>query len=360
MSSPRLIVDLDALAANWQRLGAAASAAGCAESGAVVKANAYGLGVEPVARALVSLGCRRFFVATLREGEALCEILPSATHCEVHVLSGPTDPTAATTMARAGLMPTLNDPHQLDLWKPHRHRPSAIHIDTGMNRLGFPYESLDPAAFQGFEVALVMSHLACADTPDHPLNAIQRRRCERVAQMFQAVPTSFANSAVACTGDLAAASQGRDVARLGIGLYGGNPLTDQPSPVTAVATLDAPILSTRRATKGETIGYGATHTLTQATTLAVIAAGYADGIPRALGGRGAVSCHGRRLPILGRISMDMLTIDATAAADAMQAGDRVELFGRNVSLDEAAALAHTIPYELLVRVGPRVERHYLP
>jgi len=359
MSSPRLTVDLGALASNWQRLGAAASAAGCAESGAVVKANAYGLGVEPVARTLASLGCRRFFVATLPEGEALREILPSAPYCEVHVLSGPTDPATASKMASAGLIPSLNDPHQLELWKPHRHRPAAIHIDTGMNRLGFPFGSVDRATFQGFEIALVMSHLACADTPDHPLNAIQRARCERIAKMFQGIPTSFTNSAAACTDNLAAASQGRDIARLGIGLYGGNPLTDQPGPVTAVATLDAPILSIRHATGGETIGYGATHTLTQATTLAVIGAGYADGIPRTLGGRGTVSCRGHRLPILGRISMDTLTINATPIATAIHPGERAELFGRNVPLDEAADLASTIPYELLVRVGPRVERRYL-
>ena len=363
MSTPRLTVDLEALAANWHGLQAAAARAGCAESGAVVKANAYGLGLDPVARTLAAIGCRRFFVATLDEGMALREVFAGDTAATVHVLSGPTDPASASTMASAGLIPTLNDAHQLALWEPHRRHAAAIHIDTGMNRLGFPFESLDPAAFQGFEIGLAMSHLACADTPDHPLNAIQRTRCERIARMFPSTPTSFANSAAACTGVLAAASHGRDVARLGIGLYGGNPLTGQPSPAAPVATLDAPVLSMRRAGKGETIGYGATHTVAESTTLAVIGAGYADGIPRSLSGRGVVSWRGHRLPILGRISMDMLTIDATLAtdaADALHAGDRVELFGGNVSLDEAAALAHTIPYELLVRVGPRVERRYLP
>ena len=375
MSTPRLTVDLEALAANWHGLQAAAARAGCAESGAVVKANAYGLGIDPVARTLAAIGCRRFFVATLDEGMALREALAGDTAATVHVLSGPTDPTSASTMASAGLVPTLNDAHQLALWEPHRRHAAAIHIDTGMNRLGFPFESLDPATFQGLEISLAMSHLACADTPDHPLNAIQRTRCARIARMFPDTPTSFANSAAACTGVLAAASHGRDVARLGIGLYGGNPLTGQPSPAAPVATLDAPVLSIRRAGKGETIGYGATHTVAEPTTLAVVGAGYADGIPRSLSGRGAVSWRGHRLPILGRISMDMLTIDATLAtdatdatlatdaadaADALHAGDRVELFGRNVSLDEAAALAHTIPYELLARVGQRVERRYLP
>ena len=359
MSAPHLTVDLNALATNWRTLQAAATRAGCAESGAVVKANAYGLGIEPVARTLASLGCRRFFVATLAEGEALREILPNTPPCEIHILSGPTDTTAAATMASTGLIPALNDPYQLDLWKPHRHHPAAIHIDTGMNRLGFPYESLNPAIFQGLEITLVMSHLACADTPDHPLNALQHTRCDHLARMFPSTPTSFTNSAAAVTGALATATQARDIARLGIGLYGGNPLTNQPSPVKPVATLDAPILSTRHATKGETIGYGATHTLTQATTLAVIAAGYADGIPRTLGGRGSVFRDDHRLPILGRISMDTLTIDATAVADTLHPGDRVEIFGRNISLDEAATLASTIPYELLVRVGPRVERRYL-
>ena len=358
MSSPRLTIDLGALAANWRHLEAAAAATGCAESGAVVKANAYGLGVEAVARTLASLGCRRFFVATLPEGEALRDLLPRATSCEIHVLSGPTDTATATKMASAGLIPVLNDAHQLELWKPHRHRPAAIHIDTGMNRLGFPFERLDPALFHGFEIALAMSHLACADTPDHPLNAIQRARCEDIARMFQGVPTSFSNSAAACTGNLAVASQGRDIARLGIGLYGGNPLAGQPSPVAPVATLDAPVLSVRHAPKGATIGYGATHTLAEATTLAVIAAGYADGIARALSNRGGVVCNGHRLPMLGRISMDTFTVDVTAAGTIGQ-GDRAELFGRNISVDEVAALARTIPYELLVRIGPRVERRYV-
>ena len=360
MTTPHLTVDLDALATNWRALQAAAARAGCAESGAVVKANAYGLGIEPVARTLASLGCRRFFVATLGEGEALREILSNTPPCEIHILSGPAGPTTAATMASTGLIPALNDPHQLDLWKPHRHHPAAIHIDTGMNRLGFPYESLDPAIFQGFEITLVMSHLACADTPDHPLNALQRTRCEHLARMFPSTPTSFANSAAAVTGTLATATQGRDIARLGIGLYGGNPLTNLPSPVSPVATLDAPILSIRHAQKGETIGYGATHTLPEPTTLAVLAAGYADGIPRTLGDRGTVFCHGHHLPILGRISMDTLTINATPIAETLQPGDRAELFGANIPLDETATQAGTIPYELLVRIGPRVERRYLP
>ena len=359
MSAPHLTVDLDALATNWRSLEAAATRAGCAESGAVVKANAYGLGIEAVARTLASLGCRRFFVATLGEGEALREVLPDTLPCEIHVLSGPIDPTTASAMASTGLIPALNDPHQLDLWQPHRHHPAAIHIDTGMNRLGFSYESLDPSTFQDFEVTLVMSHLACADTPGHPLNSIQRTRCEHLARMFPSTPTSFANSAAAVTGILATATQGRDIARLGIGLYGGNPLTDLASPVIPVATLDAPILSIRHAPKGETIGYGATHTLPEPTTLAVIAAGYADGIPRTLGGRGAVFCHGHRLPILGRISMDTLTINATPITTTLHPGDRAELFGPNIPLDETAAQANTIPYELLVRIGPRVERRHV-
>lgn len=358
MSSPRLTVDLDALAANWHHLNAAAARAGCAESAAVVKANAYGLGLEPIARTLAAIGCRRFFVATVQEGVALREILaPDAS--TIHVLSGPTDPAAATAIATAGLIPTLNDPHQLDLWKPHRHLPAAVHIDTGMNRLGFPFDSLDPTAFGDAHIVLVMSHLACADTPEHALNAVQRERCKKLAEMFPNVPTSFANSAAASTGVLAGTTQGRDIARLGIGLYGGNPLTNRPSPVTPVATLDAAVLSIRHAAQGETIGYGATHALAERTVLATVAAGYADGIPRSLSGRGIVHCKGHRLPILGRISMDMLTINATAIAETIAPGDRAELYGSHISLDETATRANTIPYELLTRTGPRVERRYL-
>ena len=360
MSFPRLTVDLNALAANWHGLKAAATRTGCAESAAVVKANAYGLGHEPIARALVAIGCHRFFVATAQEGVTLREALTPNTTSTIHVLSGPTDPPPASALAPAGRSPSLNDPHQLDLWRPHRHLPAAIHIDTGMNRLGFPYESLDPTTFQGFEITLVMSHLACADTPDHPLNALQRTRCQRLAEMFPDLPTSFTNSAAAVTGILAPAAQGRDIARLGIALYGGNPLTNQPNPVKPVATLDAPILSIRQATKGETIGYGATHTLTEPTVLAVLAAGYADGIPLSLSGGGQVFCKGHNLPILGRISMDMLTINATPIAHTITPGDRAELFGPNIPLGEAATHAATIPYELLTRTGPRTQRRYLP
>ena len=360
MSSPRLTVNLDALAANWQSLGSAATAAGCAESAAVVKANAYGLGIDPIAPTLAASGCRRFFVATAQEGMALRDALAPNQTPTIHVLSGPTDPTTASAIATAGLVPTLNDPHQIDLWRPHRLLPAAIHIDTGMNRLGFPFDTLDRALFQGFEVALVMSHLACADTPDHPLNALQRTRCQRLAEMFPSTPTSFTNSAAAVTGILAPATQGRDIARLGIALYGGNPLTDHPSPVQPVATLDAPILSVRQAPKGETIGYGATHTLPEPAVLAVLAAGYADGIPLSLSGRGLVHCKGHRLPILGRISMDMLTINATPIAHTITPGDRAELYGPNIPLDETATHAATIPYELLTRTGPRTQRRYLP
>lgn len=359
MSSPRLTVDLNALAANWEHLRAAATHAGCADSAAVVKANAYGLGLEPIARALAAAGCHRFFVATAQEGETLREILPPNT-ATIHVLSGPTDRATASAIAASDLIPTLNDPHQLNLWHPHRHLPAAIHIDTGMNRLGFRFDTLNPATFQGFEIALVMSHLACADTPNHPLNALQRDRCNQLAKLFPTLPTSFTNSAAAITGTLTPATNGRDIARLGIALYGGNPLTNQPTPVKPVATLDAPIISIRQAKKGETIGYGATHTLTEPTTLAVLAAGYADGIPLSLSGRGFVHCQGHRLPILGRISMDMLTINATPIAQSLTPATRAELYGPNILLDETATQANTIPYELLTRTGPRVKRRYLP
>ena len=356
MSQPRLTVDLGALASNWRRLAAAAAASGCTESAAVVKADAYGLGVEPVARTLAAIGCRRFFVATVQEGVALRDILAAGPSCAIHVLAGPTDPATASTLATTGLVPALNDRHQLELWKPHRHLPAAIHIDTGMNRLGFPFASLDTAAFQGYEVALVMSHFACADTPDHPLNAIQRSRCERLAEMFPGIPTSFTNSAAACAETLAPETEGGDCARLGIGLYGGNPFATRPSPVIPVATLDAPVLSVRHAAGGETVGYGATHALARRTTLAIVAAGYADGIPRSLSGQGVVGCKDHRLRVLGRISMDTFTIDATPIQDTVRPGDRVEVFGRQVALDEAASLAGTIAYELLTRIGPRVER----
>ena len=327
MGHARLSVDLDALAANY-RVFHARSAQGAA---AVVKADAYGLGVTPVARRLADEGCERFFVATEAEGVALRRVLPADR--EIFVLSG--------EASAEGLIPVVNQASQL------RAGPVALHVDTGMHRLGFAPEDVPDHD----DVRLLLTHLACADTPEHPLNAVQLERFEAVAARFPGVPVSIANSAGILNGV-------RGVGRPGIGLFGGNPYADNANPMRCVATFEGQVLQLRRVPAGETVGYGGTCRLERTTRVAVVGVGYADGVPRLLSNRGQVAFRGVRIPILGRVSMDLTHVDATDVA--VQRGDWVEFFGPTVGVDEVAAWADTIAYEVLTGIGARVERRYLP
>lgn len=327
MRHARLTVDLDALAANYRAFRARAPD-GVA---AVVKADAYGLGVQPVAARLAAEGCTRFFVATEAEGRALRETL--AADCDIFVFSG--------EVSTGGLVPVANQPSQL------RPGPVALHVDTGMQRLGFAPEDVPDHA----EVVLLLTHLACADTPDDPMNALQLERFEAVAAQFPGVPVSIANSAGILDGV-------RGIGRPGIGLYGGNPYSDRDNPMRCVATLKGQVLQVRQVRAGESVGYGASRVVTRDTTLAVVGAGYADGVPRLLSNRGEVAFGGARLPILGRVSMDLTQVDATEVA--IEPGDWVEFFGPTVGVDEVAEWSQTIAYEVLTGIGRRVERRYLP
>ena len=327
MRHARLTVDLDALAANYHTFRARA-VDGVA---AVVKADAYGLGMRPVAERLAAEGCSRFFVATEAEGLALRETLPADR--DIFVFSG--------EVSSAGLVPVANQPSQL------RAGPVALHVDTGMERLGFAPEDVPDHA----DAALLLTHLACADTPDHPLNAVQLERFEAVAARFPGVPVSIANSAGVLNGV-------RGIGRPGIGLYGGNPYSDRDNPMRAVATLEGQVLQVRQVRAGQSVGYGASRVLERDTTVAVVGAGYADGVPRLLSNRGQVAVRGIRLPILGRVSMDVTQVDATGVV--LDRGDWVEFFGPTVGVDEVAAWSETIAYEVLTGIGTRVERRYLP
>ena len=321
----RLTVDLDALAANF-RVFRARSEDGVA---AVVKADAYGLGMAAVSRRLHEEGCRRFFVATEEEGLALRRELPR--DCEVYVFSG--------EVSVQGLIPVANQPSQL------RPGPVALHVDTGMHRLGFVPEEVPG----DIDLRLLLTHLACADTPNHPRNEIQLERFEAVAARFPGVPVSIGNSAGILNGV-------RGVGRPGIGLYGGNPFSDRANPMRCVATLEGQVLQLRRVPAGEPVGYGGTRRLERDAVVAVVGAGYADGVPRLLSNRGQVGFGGGRLPILGRVSMDLTHVDATGAP--VERGDWVEFFGPTLGIDEVAAWAETIAYEVLTGVGARVERRY--
>ena len=329
MSHGRLRVDLDAVADNYATLKHRAAG----DVAAVVKANAYGLGAVPVARRLAAEGCRQFFVATESEGVALRPALPE--DAELFVFSG--------EAAAPGLIPVANFPEQIG------QQPVALHVDTGMQRLGFPWHAMSKAPRA--KVKLLISHLACADTPEHPLNAEQERRFEAVAAHFPGVPTSLANSAGILNGV-------PGLGRAGIGLYGGNPWSHRPNPLRPAATFEGQVLQVRSVRAGEAVGYGAGHRMECDAQVAVVGVGYADGVQRMLSNRGAAAFNGKRLPIVGRVSMDLTHLDATDSGLAR--GDWVEFCGAHIGVDEMAACASTIAYEILVGIGNRVERRYSP
>ncbi len=343
----RLLVDLEALAANYRVFETASG--GHARLGGVVKANAYGVGAPAAVERLQALGCTSFFVATLDEALSLRSLLlPGA---ELFVFEG-VDPWNAAEYAATGVIPVLNDFEQLPVWRPYGDRPAAVHFDTGMARLGFPADT-QAQRFAGLNINLVMTHLACADVPEHPQNARQVERFQKIAAGFPGVRTSIGNSAGWLNGP---PCQG-DLGRPGIGLYGGNPFAHQPSPVAAVASLQGRILQIRTLAAGEPVGYGGSWVTERETRIAAVGLGYADGLPRGLSSTGemAMVAGGERCRILGRVSMDTTVIDLSPAPEA-RLGDWVEAFGMHLCVDEAAERAGTLAYELLTGVGARVPR----
>ena len=349
--SATLVVDLDALARNYARLRATAAPAECA---AVVKADAYGLGVAPVARRLLREGCARFFVATAAEAAELRALAPAAA---IYVLEG-ARASEVETLAAARATPVLCSLEQVERWS-GRGR-ALLQIDTGMGRLGLEGREVEelarrPELLAGVEIELVVTHLACADEPEHPLNCTQLAAFERLRHLLPASRVSIGNSAAALTGE----AQRGDVVRPGIGLYGGNPFTARANPFEPVVTLTAPIVQIREVDQAQTVGYGATYAVEPPARLAVIGLGYADGYPRALGNRGVVAIAGERAPVVGRVSMDLVCCDVTALPrELARVGQAVEAIGPTVTLDEVAAAAGTISYETLTRLSPRPRREY--
>lgn len=349
-----LIVDLDALARNYRRLRDAAAPAECA---AVVKADAYGLGLAPVAARLALEGCRRFFVATVAEGCELRRLLPSA---EIYVLEGaPGD--AGPALRAARLTPALSSFAQVDEWAAAGGGRAVLHIDTGMSRLGLGAADVDalaaqPGVLARIDIEYVMTHLACADEPAHPLNAEQIRRFDRLRGKLPPARTSIGATA----GIFLGSGHRGDLVRPGIGLYGGNPFSGRTCPVEPVVRLRARIVQVRDIMAAGTVGYGATHDITPPCRLAVCAVGYADGYPRAVGNRGEASFDGRRVPVVGRVSMDLTCVDVShVPAGTIGPGDYVDLIGGSVTLDDVAGAAGTIGYEILTRLGRRLERRYI-
>lgn len=349
-----LRVDLDAVAANYRALRTIAQPA---ETAPVVKADAYGVGVEQVSRRLWAEGARTFFVAMLEEGTHLKSLLPGAT---IYLLNGFL-PGQGSSLAAAGLRPIINSKEEFDEWRAIDNRsPAAIQIDTGMNRTGMTASDLTDIAalgadFGGVEIEFLMSHLACADETAHAKNSDQLRRFREATSQLPKRPLSLAASGGIFLGQ----SFCLDLVRPGIALYGGNPRSDAPNPLRGALRLEAPIVQTRSIDKPETVGYGATFGVGGPTRLATVALGYADGLMRTLSNCGQAAIDGVRVPIVGRVSMDLVTIDISKIAQA-ERGTMVEFVGPTISLDEAAHAAGTLPYEFLTRLGARIERTYAP
>lgn len=360
----RLTVRLGAMAANYrtyQRLAAPAAVA------AVVKADAYGLGMAKVAPELVEAGCDSFFVARLEEAIALRPLAPRA---RIFVLDG-ANAEAVPALTGHRLTPVLNSLDQIAAWSAAAQTSrvaldAVVHVDTGMNRLGLPREELSVLAAEsgkrlaGLNLVMVMSHLACADQPQHKLNQDQLFRFRQALAMLPPAPASLAASHGAMLGP----DYHFDLVRPGVALYGANPQapegTHSKSPdgtatassnlMQTVAVLTARVLQVRRIDSGESVGYAATFRAKRPTMLATIALGYADGYPRTLSGKGAAAIAGQRAPVAGRVSMDTVILDVTELAEPPAIGDAVELLGDHVSLGEVAQAAGTNEYEILTRL----------
>ena len=349
-----LTLDLDALASNHATLKAIAGGADIAPA---VKADGYGLGAALIAGRLWDEGARGFYVARLSEGLALRRDLGDR-EATIYLLDGVT-PGSAPAIEAARLTPVLNSLPQVEAWNSHargRALDAALHIDTGMNRLGLRPEeavvltgAMDRLKF--LNITLVISHLACAGEPEHALNASQLARFTEAAALFPNARRSLANSG----GIFLGADYHFDQCRPGISLYGGGPHDVPDSRIKAVATFEAPILQARVVPRGESIGYGGAYVAKDTTRIAILAAGYADGVPRAAHPRGAVWFDGALRAMLGRVSMDLIAVDITDC-DAARPGAMMQILGPDLPIDDAAAAAGTTAYELLTRIAPRARR----
>ena len=358
-------IDLGALTANWQLLAETAAPAECA---AVVKANAYGIGVAQAAPALASAGCNTFFVATLDEAIALRGILGETP--TIMMFNGVLPGTAKDTQAH-GIIPVLNDLGQVQEWHDLASAsgaplPAALNTDTGMNRLGLtPGDVADlsnaPERMAGINLVLVMSHLACAEDGDKPMNNAQLLEFLRQKAALLPAPASLAAS----SGIFLGTGFHFEVVRPGIALYGGNPTPKDPNPMAEVVQIKGKIIQSRDINSPQTVGYGAAFPVTKPSTIATVAVGYSDGILRALGdkqnGIAWGSVGGVSVPVVGRVSMDLLTLDVTAApADSVHPGAWIDLVGGEaMTVDDAARAAGTIPYEILTSLGERYDRQYV-
>lgn len=354
-----LTVNLSALSRNYAKLSTLMAPA---QAAAVVKADAYGLGAQRVCSALYGTGCRHFFVAQFDEAAKLRPGL--AVDAKVFVLNG-LQPGNEEACAHSDIVPVLNSLEQWRRWSATAKRrkcnlPAVLQFDTGMSRLGVPpgERSTLAAELAGqarVEILFIMSHLASADELDSDQNDEQLVEMKRISKEFPGLDICFANSGGIFLGK---DYHGR-LARTGIALYGGSPSIGMPNPMAPVVELDVAVVQTRTVPAGAKVGYSGTHIAARKTRLATIAAGYADGLPRSLSGRGAVYYEGKRLPIVGRVSMDSITIDITALPEStLSLGSLVEVLGPHQALEDLARDAGTISYEILTGLGNRYHRQY--
>jgi len=357
-----LTIDLAAIEANWRALGRRAMPAECA---AVVKADGYGLGLEPVAKRLAKAGCKSFFVADLGEARRLRAALPDQA---IYVLDGLL-PNTAAVFAEINARPVIGSLVELAEWDAFCSAQkwtggAALHVDTGMNRLGI--SANDAAALapriraENHGITLLMSHLACADQPDNPLNQKQMALFREVRLLYRGIPSSIAASSGIFLGNPAHC----DMVRPGAALYGVNPTPGKSNPMQPVVELKAHVLTVRNVGKGETVGYGGVWTARHASRLAILAAGYADGYLRSASATDEapgsdVMIAGKRCPVVGRVSMDLMAVDISTLPDkAVRRGDLVTLIGDDVTLDDVGNKAGTIGYEILTSLGRRYHRVY--
>jgi alanine racemase len=358
-----LTVDLDAVIANWRKLEKTAVPAECA---GVVKADAYGCGADQMARALSNAGCKTFFVATLDEARVVRAAVPAA--AAIYVLDGFFQNTGEA-YAKIDCKPVIGDLNELAEWDVFCRRSgwsggAAIHIDTGMNRLGMTVteaQGIIPRITAGDHgITLVMSHLASAELLHNPANARQLAAFREIASLFSGVPASLANS----SGIFLGAQFQFDIVRPGCALYGVNPTPEADNPMQPVVDLKARIVKIRNVERGDTVGYGGTWTARRPTRIAIVSAGYADGYFRAAsandGTRGAeVVIAGKRCPIAGRVSMDLIAVDVTDLdKSAVRRGHMATLLGEGITVDELAHHFGTIGYEVLTSLGQRYTRVY--
>ncbi len=365
-ASGRLTVDLSALTDNFRLMQ---TCSGTAKAAAVVKADAYGLGVDLAVPTLTATGCDMFFVAQAEEGIIVRKLAPSA---RIFVIYG-APKGSEDALLEHRMIPLLCSPEQIERWgklirTKARPLPYGIHVDTGMNRTGL---TIDEARLIGMHADVlkvsglchVMTHPACADDPDHPMNGRQRESFQQVRTIFSGIESAYANSAAILT----TGASGGEITRPGIALYGGEAVNGIANPVKPVVTAETRIIHIRYAKAGETVSYGATETLTRDTKIAVCATGYADGYHRASGNGTALRktgidkasgvLAGHRVPVLGRVTMDFTMFDVTDVPDVvLDTSEWIELFGKNIAVDDAARAAGTIGYELLTSLGRRYHR----